>query len=163
MHTARAVFASCPHNITGCTRDEALSVRAGENITFNATVTHMSGGSCGFKQRVKCIELMKINDINDMQSLSSCDFGLGQEAPCNNVNNRVSLSGGRDPRYDFVFTLSNSIHSDTESDSGLYQVSIRGKHPATDSHTEVTKTFHVTISGEYTIVKFSYVQTRPMN
>ena len=142
MHLARAVFASCP---TGCTRDEVLSVTAGESIKFNATVIHTSGGSCGFKQEVQHIELMKLNDVHGMQRLSFCDLGRGQEATCNN-NDRVSLSGGRNSRYDFVFTLSNAIYID----SGLYRVTIQGEHPATGALTVVSKKFHVTIiMGEY--------------
>ena len=90
------------------------------------------------------IELTKLNDVNVdlMQSLSSCELA-GQET-CK--NDRVSLSRGRNQRYDFVFTLSNASHID----SGLYRVTIQGKHPATGSLTEVTKKFHVTITGEYT-------------
>lgn len=134
------MFASCP---TGCTNDEILSVRVGENIKFNTTVIHTSGGSCGFKQKVQRIELMKLNNVN-IRSLSFCNFGPGQEGTCNNNHDRVSVSRGRNPRHDFVFLLSNAI---LNIDSGVYQIAIWTEHPATGSLIEVTKTFHVTITN----------------
>lgn len=144
IHIARAVFASCPHDLTGCTSDEVISVTAGENIKLNATVTHTSGGACGFKQEIKLIKLMKISGVREEQQLLLSRSYRNTGPPIGQNSDKVSLSGGT---YDlnFVFTLQNAVHTD----SGMYQVTVQGEDPATGAHTAAfTKTFRVTVTGK---------------
>ena len=48
-----------------------------------------------------------------------------------------SVSRGRDPGYEFVFTLSNV----TASDAGTYDAILEVTHPATGSSSQLTKSF----------------------
>ena len=74
-------------------------------VCFIAIVTHTPGGSCGFQQRITNFRLMKLNpefDISD-ELLLSCAMSM---VTCG--NNRVSLSRGNDPGYEFVFMLTGA-------------------------------------------------------
>ena len=136
----RAVFSSCP---LGCAGDSVLlSVIERESAKFNATITHTPGGSCGFKQEITRVLLMKINDqfgVDDEQLLS-CP--TSQTTLCS--NSKVSLDRGRDPGYEFVFTLSNAV----DDDAGPYEVIVEVKHPSTGSITQLKKRFNLNINGK---------------
>ena len=132
-----AVFASCP---LGCTGDPIpLSVVSGRNVSFNATVIHTPGGSCGFKQEISCVILRKIQfGMVNNELLLSC--ATSQTTACS--RGRVFLNRDSDSSSEltFKFTLSNAFH---DSDSGLYEVIVEGTHPATGSLTTITKRFQL--------------------
>ena len=136
-YIGRAVFSSCPQEINRCSQSPvSLSVAAGGSAPFNATVTHTSGGSCGFLQEIRNIRLVKTDDRFGVPDtpLLSCSTG---RVTCE--DGRVSLDRGRDPGYEFVFTLSNV----TASDAGMYDAILEVVHPATGSFTELTKSFRL--------------------
>ena len=141
----QAVFASCPRHFDGCIGDPVpLTVEEGGNVKFNATVIHTPGGSCGFQQEIKNVQLMKINPkygVDDEQLLF-CDT----ESTMTCSNSRVSLSRGNDPGFEFVFTLSRA----NISDSGIYEVRVETKHPSSSSDESISKRFHLNISPTQT-------------
>lgn len=103
MILGKAIFASCLLASDNCVSNPTLLcvVNSG-NVHFDATVTHTSGGSCGFQQRITNVQLMKLNPelgVPD-ELLLSCDTSM---ALCS--NSRVSLSRGNDPGNEFVFAL----------------------------------------------------------
>ena len=55
------MFASCPHELSSCTEmvHQNATVGGGGNVSFNATVIHTSGGSCGFVQEITRVTLKK--------------------------------------------------------------------------------------------------------
>ena len=141
--TERSVFASCPHEFAGCTEEVPLSVTAGESAMFNATVIHTPGGSCDFMQDITSIKLRKINEqfgVSNML-LFSCDTYQG--AVCVINNHRLSLNRGRDPGLEFVFSLNNTVHN---SDAGLYEVTVEGTNPVTNSLSTLTKRFRLEVT-----------------
>ena len=135
------MFVSCPNQFVSCPDNVSLSAVDKGSVSFDATVTHTPGGSCGFKQIISTVQLMKLNPkfrIPD-ELLLSCNTAL--MTPCS--NDRVSLSRGNDPGYEFVFTLNNvSI----DRDDGIYRVDVHLMHPATNSFAQIMKTF--TLEGK---------------
>ena len=88
-------------------------------------------------QEITRVNLMKINEqfgVDDVQLLS-CP--TSQRTLCS--NGRVSLDRGRDPGYEFVFTLSNAV----DGDAGPYEVVVEVKHPSTGSITQLKKRFRL--------------------
>ena len=136
------MFASCPIDLNGCTGDPvSLSVIEGESAKFNATVIHTPGGSCGIRQEITRVRLMKINErfgVDDVQLLS-CPT---ERTLCS--DGRVSLDRGRDPGFEFVFTLSNAV----DGDAGLYEVIVEGRHPSGGSTTQLRKRFNLDVNGK---------------
>ena len=142
MSIARAVFAACPSSPVGCSSMERISFTAGENISFNASIIHISGGSCGFKQKIQRVELrLCINNTCTTQS-PLLSFVNVDRATYYNSDVRVSLSEERDLAY--VFSLSNA----TPDDSGLYQVTVMGIHPSSGDSTTIGREYLVIINGE---------------
>ena len=141
---ARAVFAACPRSPNGCSSTELISFTAGENITFNASIIHISGGSCGFEQIIQRVELRRcINNTCTSQSPLLSSVNPDQEATNYNGDVRVSSSKERDLAY--IFTLSNAALNN----SGLYQVTVMGKHPSFGDSTSIKREYYlVTINGE---------------
>ena len=135
IYAARAVFASCAstHSYDGCSEPENISVIAGENIHFNASIIHRLGGNCGFKQTISHVELRNCSNI-DCTSWSTLTG-----------NDRISATMSPDTERRFI--LSNS----TIEDSGVYQVVARGNNPQTgaQSYTSITKIYWVTVQGEH--------------
>lgn len=131
------MFASCLLDISGCTANPvSLSVTTGESVNFNAMVTHVQGGSCGFVQEITRVKLTKINEAfsSTDQTLLSC--------PTNNptcAGDRLSLDRGRDPGIQFVFTLSSA----TADDAGLYEVTVELRDPDIGSQPRIMKRFHL--------------------
>lgn len=125
MYAARAVFASCPSSYDGCSSPENVSVTAGENIYFNASIIHIPGGNCGFNQAIDSVVLKRCTN-NDCTSGSTLLTG----------NARVSQSPER------LFTLSNS----TTEDSGVYQVVATGINPQNGGQSTMEKTYWVTVT-----------------
>jgi hypothetical protein len=126
-YAARAVFASCPNSYNGCTELENISVTAGENVYFNASIIHIPGGNCGFKQMISSVVLKNCTNI-DCMSLTG--------------NTRVSSITSPE-RF---FLLSNS----TIHDSGVYQVIVTGINPQNGAQsTSMEKTYRVTVQGEH--------------
>lgn len=143
MVSGRAIFASCPPaGLDSCaTIPTSLSVKEGGNVGFDATVVHTPGGSCGFQQKIRDVRLTKINrefGVDD-EPLLFCE--INRDSPCG--NDRVSLSRGNDPGYEFMFTLSGA----SSSDSGMYKVMVGLKHPRTGSGNSITKMFHLNITA----------------
>ena len=135
----RAMFTSCPNQFVSCSDNVSLSV-VGGGVRFDATVTHTPGGSCGFRQTITNVQLMKINpkfEIDD-ELLLSCNT---DSVTCS--NSRVSLSRGNDPGYEFVFTLNNALLG---RDDGMYRVDVQVTHPTTSSSRPIMKSF--TLEGE---------------
>ena len=136
----RAVFASCPlGTLASCASDPtSLSIYNGGSVHFDVTVVHTPGGSCGFRQKIRKVRLIRLNlefDVDD-QLLLSCN--IKSKEPCR--NSRVSLSRGNDPGNEFVFTLTGA----NVRDSGEYLVEVVVVHPSTNSHYTITKMFYVT-------------------
>ena len=101
------MFASCRNDSDGCPGSVALAIEEGGDVLFDAAVVHTPGGSCGFQQEIRTVQLVKINP----------EFGVPDELliSCNTdsvtcSNSRVSLSRGNDPGYEFVFTDSPTLH-----------------------------------------------------
>ena len=136
LSIGNAVFASCP---LGCSGDPIpLSVASGGNVSFNATVIHTPGGSCGFKQEVSRVILRKIqSETGNSELLLSC---ATSQTACS--RGRVSLNKDDNLKSElsFNFTLSNTIY---DNDSGLYEVIVEGTHPVTGSLTTITKRFQL--------------------
>ena len=135
MVLGRATFASCPNHFDHCPGNVSLSVEEGGSVSFDAIVTHTPGGSCGFRQEITTVQLMKLNPefgIPD-EPLLSCDTSM---VTCS--NSRVSLSRGNDPGYEFVFTLNNVS---LDRDGGMYRVDVHVTHPATNTFDQIMKNF----------------------
>ena len=134
MISGRAVFAECPRDPT------LLSIEEGQNVTFSTTVIHIGGGSCGFQQEIKQVQLMKINpEVGaDDELLLACAISDSSLTLCR--NSRVSLSRGNDPGFEFVFTLVDTV---MDMDSLLYIVIVEVTDPATNSFSSFGKIFHV--------------------
>ena len=132
-YAAKAVFASCPSSYDGCSEPENISVTAGEDIHFDASIVHMLGGNCGFKQTVNHMELRNCSNIN-CTSWSTLTR-----------NDRISAT--MSPDIERRFILSHSMMED----SGVYQVVVTGTNPQNggQSQTSITKTYRVTVQGEH--------------
>ena len=134
------MFASCPQEINGCSESTvSLSATTGGSVPFNATVVHTTGGSCGFLQDIGNVRLIKTDALFSVpdRTLLSCSISPDNTAPCS--NGRVSLDRGRDPGYEFIFTLSDV----NASDAGTYEVVMEVRHPATLSSTDLSKKFRL--------------------
>ena len=140
MYAAKAAFAACSSNSDECISPVNISVTVGENIVFNASVTHIQGGRCGFKQVVDRVILKRCTN-NDCTSESSLLSIIAQNQ-VTNLDDRVSTS----PEKDHLI-LSNSIMND----SGLYEIEIQGVHPRTSEFTSVTRKCWVTVKGKLSI------------
>ena len=140
---ARVVFASCPNMFAGCSEEVPISVTAGDSAMFNSTIVFTPGGSCDFVQSVTRIELVRLSEMFGVSDvlLHACNTAEGAECVTN--NNRVTLSRGNRLGLQFVFTLHNTIQY---SDSGLYEVTVRGINPADGSSTVLKKTFRLQVS-----------------
>ena len=129
------MFASCQDDSDGCPDSVLLAVEEGGDVLFDAIVVHTPGGSCGFRQEITSVQLVKINPelgVPDEQLLS-CD---NDSVTCS--NSRVSLSRGNDLGYEYIFTLHNFSLS---RDAGIYQVVVGVVHPATGIPGQITKRF----------------------
>ena len=133
MYVARAVFASCQSSYGGCNEPENISVTAGEDIHFNASIIHILGGNCGFKQSIDNVELRNCSNID-------CTLWSTLTR-----NDRISATMSPDRERRFILS-----HSTIE-DSGVYQVVVRGTNPQNggQSQTSITKTYRVTVQGEH--------------
>ena len=138
------MFASCPHELDGCTEEVSLSVTAGESVVFNSTVVYTPGGSCDFRQEVTEIRLSKRISETENVLLYSCETN-SQEACQTQPDRRVSLDRGSGASLNFIFTLSDTIHS---NDSGRYDVIVYKNDPRVQSgsFTTITKTFLVHVN-----------------
>ena len=138
----RAIFASCPLGTSAsCASDPTpLSIVDGGSVSFDATVIHTPGGSCGFQQEIRLVRLTRLNpefEVDD-QLLLSCNINLKE--PC--MDSRVSLSRGNDPGNEFVFTLTGA----NVNDSKEYKVEVEVIHPSTNSQYTITKLFRLNVS-----------------
>lgn len=126
MHSGfvgKAVFASCPHE-SSCTENEKLYLpENGGSVSFNATMIHIGGGSCGYQQNISLIRLAKKNETTGMFDVllhlcytSDMDSG-GRCGPFD--GHPVSLSRGRTD-FEFMLTLSNV----TADNIGMYEVMV---------------------------------------
>ena len=135
------MFASCQDDSDGCPNSVLLAVEEGDDVLFDAIV-HTPGGSCGFRQEITSVQLVKINPelgVPDEQLLS-CD---NDSVTCS--NSRVSLSRGNDLDYEYIFTL----HSFSLRDAGIYQVVVGVVDPATGARGQITKQFIIGILHAY--------------
>ena len=154
--TANAVFASCPYGFSGCTGDPIpLSAQSGSSVDFDATVIHVGGGSCGFKQEIYWIELYRINidsQGNKLEDpllncimLPNIIFSNHSICPSTYVTkDRVSLDlrweSSSTTQHGYVMTLSNV----GENDAGLYEARIHTiKPPDTMFETRLRKFFQL--------------------
>ena len=134
------MFASCPHELT-CTENETLALPANSrSVSFNATVIHIGGGSCGYQQTISFVKLIKINETTGERSkiLHVCNFGTsGYCDPIHGSN--VNLTKGRSG-FEFIFTLSNV----TADDIGTYVVIVEKRDPHSGAFSiKLNKTFHL--------------------
>ena len=138
MYTARAVFASCPSSSNGCSNPQNISVAVGDDVNFNASVIHMSGGSCGFKQVIDHVALERCTN-DDCTSGSRSLSTIVRDEVRNHIA-RVSRGPGK-----YFFVLSNL----TPNDSGLYRVIVTGTHPNGSKPTIIEQKYWVTVKGEH--------------
>ena len=135
----KAVFASCPHELT-CTENETLTLPAnGGSVSFNATVIHIGGGSCGYQQNISFVKLIKINETTGERSkiLYVCNYGTDSCRPIGGSN--VNLTKGRSG-FEFIFILSNVMADDI----GTYVVIVEKQDPQDGGfNVELNKTFHL--------------------
>ena len=132
MCAARAVFASCQRSYGGCSEPENISVTAGEDIHFNASIVHVLGGNCGPKQIISHMELWNCSNVDCMSGSTLTG------------NDRISATTSPDIERRFVLS-----HSTIE-DSGVYRIIVRGNNPQNGAQsTSITKTYRVTVQGEH--------------
>ena len=125
------MFASCPLDFAGCTVNPTqLSVTARGSVNLNATITHIPGGSCGFKQEITLVQLRKRKIGHPNQLLLSCPTS---SITCS--SGRLSLDRGRDSGIEFMFTLSNA----NPNDAGEYEVTVEVVDPSTGSQQPLIK------------------------
>ena len=136
-HTERAVFASCPQEYSGCSKEVPLSVASGNPAIFDASITYTPGGSCNFKQAITRVKLTKINGQSNLPNTLLFTCRTDQGASCSVKDSRLSLS--RRNGLDYIFTLSNA----SQKDAGIYEVVMEGTHPATGSLITFKKSFHL--------------------
>ena len=132
MFAARAVFASCPstRSYDGCSEPENISVTAGEDIHFNASIVHIPGGNCGFKQTVSHVDLRNCSNI-DCTSITG--------------NGRITATTSPD-NIKRHYILSRS----TKEDSGIYHIVATRIDPQTGAQsTPITKIYRVTVKGKH--------------
>ena len=133
------MFASCPHELT-CTENETLTLPANSgSVSFNATVIHIGGGSCGYQQNISLVKLIKINETTGERSkiLYVCNYGTSYYGPIGGSN--VNLTKGRSG-FEFIFILSNV----TADDIGTYVVIVDKLDPQTKAfNVKLNKTFHL--------------------
>ena len=143
MVLGRAVFASCPSGSSAscASNPTSLSVEDGGDVSFDATVIHTPGGSCGFRQEITHVRLKKLNPSFGIADdlLLSCDTSSGQTCG----NSRVSLNRGNDPGYEFVFTLTGA----NVYDFGMYKVEVEVVHPRTNLDNKIIKIFYLDINA----------------
>ena len=133
------MFASCPHNFTGCTGDPThLEVMSNRGINFNASITHIPGGSCGFVQEITHVQLMKINEAFPANNPPLLSCSISQE-PLMCSEGRVSLYRGGKMGLEFIFTLS----SVNISDAGLYEVAVEVVNPSSGGRSRITKQYQL--------------------
>ena len=133
------MFASCPHELT-CTENETLTLSAnGGSVSFNATVIHIGGGTCGYQQNISLVKLIKIYETTGERSknLYICNDGTGYCDPIGGSN--VNLTKGRSG-FEFIFILSNV----TADNIGTYVVIMEKRDPQTGAaFRKLNKTFHL--------------------
>ena len=133
------MFASCPHELT-CTENETLALPANSrSVSFNATVIHIGGGSCGYQQTISFVKLIKINETTGECSkiLYVCNNGTGHYGPIGGSN--VNLTKGHSG-FEFIFILSNV----TADDIGTYVVIVEKRDPQSGAFSiKLNKTFHL--------------------
>ena len=134
----KAVFASCPHELK-CTKNESLTLPAnGGSVRFNATVTYIPGGSCGYLQNLTLIKLKKINKTTGKKIKLMCTYRFNEGSCRPNEENSVTLSRGSSG-FEFVLTLFN-----VSADSiGTYEVIVETEHPGAGDKIYLTKRYHV--------------------
>ena len=127
------MFASCPstHSYDGCSEPENISVTAGEDIHFNASIVHIPGGNCGFKQTIGNVDLR------------NCSNTAGTSIT---GNDRISATTSPDIKRHYILSRS------TIEDSGIYQVVATGINPRDGVQSKlesITKEYWVTVKGEH--------------
>ena len=134
------MFASCPLDSNECTQNPtSLMVATGANIDLNATVVFSLGGSCGFLQPLTFVTLEKVNNLVGQSNVRLLSCPVDSQAPTECSNERVSLSRGIHPGYQFVFTILTA----NSSDDGEYDVVVEGTDVETNSDTLIRKRFNV--------------------
>ena len=154
------MFASCPSDFGDCTGDPTpLSIQEGRSVSFNATVVHTEGGSCGFLQRVERVQLVKIDPrfgVDD-EVLLTCTIDESSLTPCQ--SGRVSLNRGNDPGLEFTFTLTDAV---ADEDSSLYRVTVATRHPTTGAISLLRKTFRLEVGktlNSYRLLPFTKISS----
>ena len=161
MIAARAVFAACPEAPDGCADTEIILFAAGESIHFNASIVHVGGGRCGFKQTVQSVELQRCADLDCISSQSHLlsSVVIGQEirifdprilANPNKVTKPETQVNMNDyyisikSYISYVFMLTNA----TLEDTGLYSVTVMALNLNKLEPASFRRKYLVTTSGE---------------
>ena len=137
------MFASCPHELERCTENETISVPAdGGSVSFNASVTYIRGGNCGYLQNIKFVKLRKLNKTTGIfKSLFICkSINNWQCSPIEIIDLNSTLSRGRSG-FEFIVTLFDV----TTDDVGMYKVIVEKSHPQTAATEQLTKVFHLVV------------------
>ena len=134
----RAVFVSCLPS-GSCNGREQLSVEDGGSVEFDVRVVFVQAGSCGFRQTINRVTLVKINPRHGVSDeiILSCAISESQGTTCTTPS-RASLDRGNDPGFEFVFTL-NDVS--LERDAGSYRVTVDVLHVRGNSAEKITKEF----------------------
>ena len=134
------MFASCPHEFSGCSEKELIHIPVnGGSVNLNATVAHLPGGRCGYKQKIKLIKLMSINQTtNESEHLLTCfvDEIPYRQTRLRPFNGNASLNNGSSG-FEFQLTLFNI----SAKDSGLYAVMVELDDVGNGGIQYLTKTF----------------------
>ena len=140
----RAVFASCPRELMGCTENETLCVPAdGGSVSFDATVTHIHGGSCGFLQNIDLIKLRKLNETTEQfKPLFICKSEYNWQCMPSSTRSRESLNLNLtrgSTGFEFTLTLFNV----TTDNVGMYKVIVEKSRPSSGGTEYLKKIFHL--------------------
>ena len=105
-------------------------------------MTYTTGGSCDFKQTIRRILLIKMNEQTGISSQTLLSCSIEQSENCTTSDKWRSLDRG--DGLDFIFVLTDT----TQNDSGVYQVLVEGTHPGTGNATTILKTIDLEVIGK---------------
>ena len=108
-------------------------------ITFNTRVDYTGGGSLGFLQEIRRLQLYRGTDQLAANLLYTCDTNSQEE--CMSSGNVTVLQGDSGQKYDISVQLQLN-----ESDSGTYTVIVDVFDPLIGADVAISKSFTVQIS-----------------
>ncbi len=145
----RAQFKTCPDEPASkeCRGTTHLEGEEQGSVEFDARLEYNYGGDCGLKQSVRQMDLNRIDDNGNSESLFICS-NLGSYNRRRNCTNstHVSITYQGEDKYD----LKLSLHSLNISSSGRYQLQVNVAETEGRTNT-ILKEFNVTVRGKLLI------------